>query len=319
MRRRSFIAQLGLAGVAGCASDGPSGAPASEGPVTQQLRHHRTLQGGYLAPALPGVGLPAAPGSGMFIRWLAPAALALRGSELLVADTAGSRLWRADLMSNAVTGMPAAPVGPGTALALGPDLSAWVLDPPARQVLRFARDGRLLQTWRVGTALPSPVALALADGGATLMLADGLGALWSEQRGPGSLMRTVAPEAADGLRISSVDALAAGRDSVFVLDRLAGVVHQVARAGPVLRTLGGGELQQPVALAIDRLERLYVHDAHDHSIKRLHGQAPTLRWSAAELGVQRIGGLAVDGFLLAVSDPLRGQVVVHQLPPGAAP
>jgi hypothetical protein len=299
-----------LAGLAGCASETQPGA--TTGQPGRPL-FWRSLQGGFLAPTLPGPGQAPRLASGMFMRWMKPGPLALLGNELLVADLAGARLWRADTAGNAVTGIAGAPVGPGMALALGPDLSAWVLDPVSRQVLRFARDGRLLQTHRIGTALPSPVALALADGGATLLLADGLGAQWSEQRGPGGLVQLIAPAQASGQRISGVDALAVAGAQFWVLDRLQGVVHRVSRQGKVLQTLGHGELLQPVALAVDRLGRVLVHDAQDGSVKRLRAGLPALRWTAADLGLQQIGGLAIDGMMLAVSDPLAGQVVLHSL------
>ena len=42
-----------------------------------------------MAPPLPGTGLPARPGTGMYVKLVAPQAVALRGNELLVLD-AGS-------------------------------------------------------------------------------------------------------------------------------------------------------------------------------------------------------------------------------------
>lgn len=278
-----------------------------------QLLPWRRLQGGFLSPALPMVGAAPRPPSGIFTRWTSPGAVALRGHELLVADRASLRLWRTDMASQTLTAVGAAPVGPRTVLALGPDLSAWVLDPVARQVLRFSREGRLLQTHGVHAAMVSPLALALADGGATLLLADGSGAQWSEQRGPGAIVRSVLPGLEDGTRISGVDGLVAGREGLFVLDRLAGAVHAVTREGRVRQTLGRGELLQPVALGVDRLDRVYVLDAQDQSIKRLRPGASALRWTAAELGLQRIDGLAVDGWMLAVSDGQGAQVALFSM------
>jgi hypothetical protein len=312
--RRHLLLAGGLLGLGGCAAvpEAPAATPGQPMPW-------RTLQGGFLAPTLPAVGAPPRLASGMFVRWMSPGAVALRGMDLLVADMGTQRLWRTDLAGNAITGVAGAPVGLGVALALGPDLSAWVLDPASRQVLRFARDGRLLQSQRIGLDTPSPVALALADGGLTLLLADGPGAQWSEQRGPGGLLRHVEPERTPGRRISGVDGLALGRDSVFVLDRLASAVHRVSRQGEVLQTLGQGELMQPLALAVDRLDRVYVHEGQDGSIKRLSATGPMQRWTAAELGVQKIGGLAVDGLMLALTDALAGAVVLHSFLHEAAP
>ncbi len=309
-RRRllAWASAAGLGGLAGCAAPGGDPQPlAAAGPPLRW----RTLQGGRLsAPA---------PAGNMLVRWLSPGPLALRGLELLVADRNPARLWRADLAGDLVIAVAGAPVGPGTALALGPDLAAWVLDPAARRVLRFARDGRLLDSRPVDLSLPSPVGLALADGGATLLLANGGGAQWSEQRSSRDFVRAVAPERDGGRRISGVDALAVGLRGVWVLDRLAGAVHEVSRDGRVLRSLGQGELKQPLALAVDRLDRVYVHDAHDNSVLRLAAEGAAERWTAVTLGVQQIGGLAVDGLTMALSDPLAGAVVLFSLATGGLP
>jgi hypothetical protein len=314
-RRHCLLASLAIAG--GCASEAPAGptAPPSPEPL---LVPQRSLAGGFLAPPTAGVGLPARP-TGMFAKLASPTALALRDQELLVADIVTGRLWRADLFAGTFSGIAGAPVGPQMALALGPDGSAWVLDPGARQVLRFARDGRLLQTWRIDRELPSPVALALADQGATLLLADGAGAAWSEQRGPSGIVQIVRPvaPARDGLRISGVDALADAPRGLFVLDRLAGAVHVVARDGTVLDTLGRGTLRQPQALVSDRLGRAFVLDGADLVVLQA-GAAPR-RIALETLEVRRPGGIASDGRMLAIADALGGQVHLWRIGRGDAP
>lgn len=289
------------------------------------LSRWRSLPGGFLAPPLPGVGLPARPGTGMFVKLMAPTAVALRGNQLLVLDAGSNRLWRADTMFNTLSGVAGAPTGAGVALVLGPDGAAWVMDPDSRQVLRFGRDGRLLQSFRIDVALPSPVALALVDGGLTLLLADGMGAQWSEQRGPAALAQRVVPTSAAGQRISGVDGLAvragdgSAPEALWLLDRLGGAVHRVQRDGRVLQTLGRGALMQPSALAVDRFDRVFVVDQGGRTLVCLHGDLPPRRLGPAELGVQQIGGLAIDDRLLALTDRLAGQVVMHRLGRPAAP
>ncbi len=322
-QRRALIgggATLAVLLASGCASAPQDGAareaPAARGPLTPW----RVVSGGFLAPPQP-LGVPPRPGTGMFVKLLAPRAIALRGPDLLVADSGTSRLWRIDPAFNHASGIGGAPVTLGTALALGVDLSAWVLDSASRQVLRFARDGRLLQTYRMPTELPSPVALALADGGATLLVADGMGAQWAEQRGPAGIGRTIAPQimagAGGGARISGVDAMALIGNDVLVLDRLAAAVHRVTRDGQVLATLGRGELMQPSAIAADREGRVFVVDAAERALVVLRESQPARRFSAAELGLQRIGGIALDERTLALSDTLLGQVALFLIAPGA--
>lgn len=306
LSRRQWLPAAALL-LAGCAdTPTPPAAPASADPL---LAPWRTLVGGFLAPPVPAFGLPARPGGGAFVKWIAPGPIALRGNDLLVADLAGGRLWRADLGAQTMSAVAGAPVGPGTALALGPDLSAWVLDAPARQLLRFARDGRLLQTVRTGS--PGPSSFTLADGGATLLVADAGRAQWSELRAIGAIATEVLPR--DGeRRITGSEAIAAGREAVWLLDRAAGRVHRIARDGRVLASLGEGVLKQPTAIAVDRDERVFVVDAQGPALHVLNTAAPT-SFSADMLRVRQIGGLSVDGRTLALADRLLGQVQLYLL------
>jgi hypothetical protein len=253
----------------------------------------------------------------MYVKFTAPAAIALRGPDLLVADVASGRLWRVDAALNQLSAIAGAPVAPGVAIALGPDLSAWVLDPVARQVLRFARDGRLLQTWRAPLASGAPVALALAEGGSTLLLADGLGAQWADLRSPSSSGSMVAPRTDAGTRVSGVDAIAGAGDELVVLDRLGGALHRVTRDGRVLATLGRGELQQPSALAADRSGHLFVIDRAQSELVVLRDGEAAQRFTAAELGLTRLAAIAVDERTLALADALTGQVALFLIAPEA--
>ncbi|HET9821910.1 MAG TPA: hypothetical protein VFQ16_08800 [Burkholderiaceae bacterium] len=327
MRRRELLSSsfglplvAGAASLAGCAGDPlvDADAPAaSRGPLTPW----RVVSGGFLTPP-PQPGQLPRPGTGMFVKLVAPTAIALRGPDLLVADAGSGRVWRIDPAFNHASGIAGVPVTPQTALMLGPDLSAWVLDAGARQVLRFARDGRLLQTYRIDTALPAPVALALADGGATLLVADGMGAQWGEQRSPAGLGVRVAPRAGAGdgaTRVGSVDAIVAAGRELVVLDRLAATVHRVARDGRVLATLGRGELVQPSAMAVDREGRIFVVDDAQRALVVLREGLPARRFGAAELGLQRIGAVALDERVLALADAPLGQVQLFLIAAGDWP
>lgn len=303
--------------IAGCgaAPTATTPAPSGDAPIVST----RTLIGGFLAPPGGPFGMPARPGTGAFVKLIAPTAIALRGTDLLIVDSGAGRVWRADLGLNTLSPVNGVSVTPTTQVALGPDLSAWVLDPVARQVLRFARDGTLLQTFRLRNALSAPAAFALVDGAATLLVADEATPQWVEFRSVGAFPVAVRPGESQGDGVLGVDGLAATRDTVFVLDRKAGVVHVVGRDGQVRARLGAGELKQPVAIAADRLGRVFVHDAQDRSVKRLAAGGDAQVFDAALLRVQQIGGFAVDERQLAVSDRLTGQVVIHMLRSEARP
>ena len=190
-----------------------------------------------------------------------------------------------------------------------------MLDAPQRQVLRFALDGRLLQTWRTG---PSPEGLAVLDGGATLVLADPGFGRWTELRSGGAVALAVQPQRADGVPTAAIGALAAGRDHLFVLDAATGAVHRVQRDGRMLATLGSAPPGRALAMAVDRFDRVWVLDGAGRSVTRLAAGRPAVSLSAEDLGAQQLGGLAVDDRSLAVSDRLLGQVLLHPLPPAEA-
>ncbi len=306
----------------GCGSAPPAASSAVELPDgTLRLEHWRSVSGGFLAAPAPGTGfgVPPRPTGGAFVKLVAPTAIALSGNDLLIVDSGTARVWRVDLGLNTFTPIAAAsaaPATPGTALAIGPDLSAWVLDGVSRQVTRFARDGRTMQTFRANNTAPAPMGIALADGGATLLVADAALRHWVEFRPVGSFSTPVVPGAVPGSAgavdsVRGVDAIATTRDGVYVLDRSAGVVHAMRRDGQIQARLGGGDLKQPVALSADRFGRVYVLDAQDNVIVLLRAGRAAQTISAQQLRVQRIGGVAVDESFLAVSDRLTGQVVVH--------
>lgn len=307
-----IVAALVAVLLVGCATDpaatveSPDRSRASPG-----LMPWRTVIGGFLAPPGAAFGLPARTGTGAFVKFIAPTAVALRDNDLLVVDSGAGRVWRVDLALNTLSQIAGAPATPVTTVALGPDLSAWVHDQGARQILRFARDGRLLQTYSAGYAASSPVGFTLADGGATLLVADAGLRAWVEFRPVGSFATSVRPGSPDGQRVAGVDGLASGRDTVYVLDRGSAVVHIVDRGGLVRGALGQGELKQPVAIAADGAGRVFVLDAQDRSVKLLRPGLAALVFDAAQLRVQVIGAIAVHGRLLAVSDRLTGQVVIH--------
>jgi hypothetical protein len=313
LRRASL---LGIAGwLGGCAGEvgrrGQPGDVAAGG--SRPAAPVRRVSGGFLARVDTAFGNPARSGSGAYVRLLAPSAVAVAGHELLVVDAGAGRLWRVDADLQTISEVVGAPASPATAVALGPDLSAWVHDGQSRQVLRFAREGRLLQTLRID--LPPSVlgTLALADGGATLLLPDSVQRAWLEWRAVGAWPTVVRPMADGQPALRSLDALAVGGNTVYLLDRLAGLVLVAQRDGRVRARLGEGVLRQPASIAADRHGRVFVVDAQDRRVLLLREGQAALALDAARLQVQSIGGIAVDERMLAVSDRIGGQVVLHLL------
>lgn len=321
----------GLLGIAALLLLAACGVPLTEAALTAPARTEalggspvrlgapRSVSGGALAAPGAAFGMPQQPGSGALVRLVAPTAIALRGNDLLVVDAGTGRVWRADLVFNTLSVVPGVPAVASTTVALGPDLAAWVLDSVARQVLRIGRDGRLLQTFRATQDAPAPTTFALADAGATLLLADSSLHQWLELRAVGGVAPVVVARATAGDPVRGADAIAQAHDLVYLLDRAAALVHVVQRDGRVVGRLGAGELKQPVAIAADRAGHVAVLDAHDNAVKFLHEGAAAQVFDAARLRVQVIGGIALDDAALAVSDRVAGQVQIHPLLAGVRP
>ncbi len=317
LNRRTLLAAAATAAgmqAAGCASGPPAAPPAGAGSA---LRPWRTVQGGFLGSAAPLVGGPVRPGSGAFVRLVFPSALAVRDNELLIVDSGVGRLYRCDIAFNTLLPLAGAPATPLTRVALGPDLSAYVLDVPARRVLRFARDGRLLQTLRADDSVATPTDFMLTRNGAAVVIADRTLAQVAVIGMAGGTVVPLRALRADGVATGGASAIAAGASDMYLLDVAAGVVHRVAADGAIRASFGQAQFSAPSGLAVDRFERVYVIDPAAGRIHVFADGTPARSWSAAELGVQRIGGVAVDGDQLAVADLGTGIVNLFRL--GAPP
>lgn len=276
----------------------------------------RTVSGGFLAAPLPLTGAPALPGSGAFVRLQQPTAIALRDGELLVVDAAAGRIFRIDRALNTLLPLPAAAAAalPSTRVALAADHSAFVLDATARRVLRFARDGRLLQTLRP-EPLAEPVDLALSPDAAELWLADATLAQISRLSFASGILQPMRVTRADGAGLAQVGALVATRDGLWLLDRASGALQKLSADGRVQQIIGRPQVEAPASIAVDRHGRLYVAEPMVGRIRVFRDGEVEREFSAAALGVQRIGLIAVDGDELAVVDALVGQIRLLRLEP----
>lgn len=296
--------------LAGCA--GPVDAPVDpqgEAPLSRG----RVIQGGFLSAPAPVVGGPLRPGTGAFVRLVFPSAVAVRDNELVIVDSGAGRVYRCDIALNTLTPIAGAPATPQTRVALGADLSAYVLDAAARRVLRFARDGRLLQTFRSDAAAAEPIDFALAANGASLLLVDRTLAQVAVFGMAGGTVIPLRAVRGDGVPAGGASAIAVGREDMYLLDVGAGLVHRVGADGAIRASFGRSQLVAPSALGVDRFERVYVADPAAGLIRVFDDGVAVRALSASSLGVQRIGGIGVTGDELAVSDSAMGQVAVFRL------
>lgn len=316
--RRSALHAAAAAAVAalnGCAAAIDAARPSAANRADAGLNPWRVVNGGFLAAPQPLSGAPAQPGSGAYVRLVFPAAVALRDNELLIVDSGAGRVYRHDLALGTLVPIAGAPAAAETRVALGADLSAYVLDTGARRVLRFARDGRLLQTFRAESIAADPTDLALAPDGVTLYVADRTLAQVVVFRTAGAIALPLVPRVGEA-RVAGVRALAPGRRGIYLLDEHAGAVLLIASDGALLARFGQGQLTAPTALAVDRDERVYVAEARTGALKVFADGVLARTFDARELRLQSIGALASDGDALAIADPPAGAVALFRVAGG---
>jgi len=299
----------------GCTAAIDAARPAAADRADAGLTPWRVVHGGFLAAPQPLTGAPAQPGSGAYVRLVFPAAVALRDNELLIVDSGAGRVYRHDLALGTLVPIAGAPASIDTRVALGADLSAYVLDTGARRVLRFARDGRLLQTFRSESIVANPTDLALGPDGVTLYVADRTLAQVVVFRSAGAIALPLAPRFGEA-RVAGVRALAFGRRGIYLLDEHAGAVLLMASDGALLARFGQGQLTAPTALAVDRDERVYVAEARTGALKVFADGALARTHDARGLRLQAIGALASDGDALAIADPPAGAVALFRIAGG---
>jgi hypothetical protein len=129
---------------------------------------------------------------------------------------------------------------------------------------------------------------------------------------------TLGGDAAAPLPVQRIDALAAGRDRLYVVDRSSHEVIVLARDGALLGRFGGGDLKMPTAIAVDGYERVLVADGFDNRVKLFVDGTLTAtaeRGAGAPGRFREVRDLWVDGALVYVCDTLGARVEILHLDP----
>lgn len=316
-RRRVLFggAALLAAGLPGCASDDalerPSAAPGSG--AAALLTPWLSLSGGWrVEPARP---------AGPRQNFIQPVGVAALGDIVLVADAGARTVWRLDRGRDAMA--PFAPftgagAEQGGSLQIGNDLGAWIALPAEHMVVQYDAAGRQLRRWRDDANAPRPVAVAVPESRAEVLVGDGASAQVVVFDPLGRVVRLLGGGRTPALQ--SISAMAMGPAGLHVLDRLAQQVVVLGPHGEVREVIGEDQLVQPRALAVDRFGRVFVSDDADQRIKVFRGQR--LLASAGGFGggpgrFGRIEALAVDGNMLYVADSANARVQVMLVAPAS--
>lgn len=308
------VALLALFALLAVACSVQSTAPSPRAASEQRLLiPFLSLSGALIAPAADPTGTPSlASGLQGFQRFVHPVSVASAANDLYVADAGLGRVFRFDVTLNAMTPLPGVAAGDSTRVSVGPDLSLYVLDPPNRRVFRFARNGRLLGTFRDDAQLARPVDLWVDPAG-RVFVADGVFNHLVAFSPLGRASYTVLLQGDERKRVMSVAAMTGGKEGFHISDPACGCMARISPSGAVLATFGHQSIAQPGRMAADRYGRLFVADALDGSLKVFSDGQLIADIKAGELGLQRISDVHISEGSVALADDVGARVELMRL------
>lgn len=269
-----------------------------------------TLLGAPIA-ANPFSALPRNPAFTGYLSWLSPTAVAARGQYVYVVDSGRRQIFQYDLAQQTLTPFAEVAANVGSGIVVAPDLSLYLADPNAQQVLHFSIDGRLLQTFSNTADMGRPVAVLLDEASGNVLVADSLYNHVVVFNSLGLVLATLQSEVG-----RSLEAMARGPDGLYLVDKLAKQVVVIGKNGGDRYTLGKDTLKNPGAIAVDRYNRVFVSDSFDNTIKIYErGQliASIGGSGATPVTFNAITSLYLERDLLYVADSLNARIQTFQV------
>jgi len=310
--RRIAAVLLACAALAACAVKGGAGGGQPRALFTplQQLSGARLsvqAAGAFGAQAVPGRQAAG------YLAFLSPSVAAARNHVLYVADAGHRQIFRYDPAQMTMARFAEYPAGGIAGMAVAPDMSLYIADPAAQQVLQFSWDGRLMRSFGHDNAIARPVAVLLDDASGRVFVAD---SLYNHVVVFNSLGRALGT--LKSLEAHGIESMARGPDGLYLVDRSNRQVVVMGMDGSDRYTIGKGTLKDPQAIAVDRYNRVFVSDLFDNTIKVYEGGqlAATFGGSGATpAAFNRITYLSLEQNTLYVADSLNARIQSFHLAP----
>lgn len=290
-------------------------APAADGADSKPLLTHWSTLVGARVAARPSTlsGQPRTTGFSGYLPWMSPIAIAGRNNYLYVVDGGRRQIFLYDTAQQNMIPFADYAAGSVSGIAAGPDMSLFVADTAARQVLHFSADGRLLQRFASEWEMARPVAVVLDEPTGKVLVAD---SLYNHVVVFSSLGRVLTVLKSDQGR--SIEAMASGPDGLYLLDRLGKQIVVIGRDGEDRYALGKDTLKIPGAIVVDRFNRVFVSDNFDNTIKiYVQGQLASSFGGAGATpaAFNRITGLWLEQNMLHVADSVNARIQTFRIAP----
>ena len=247
-------------------------------------------------------------------------AIAASGDDLYFVDQGSGRLVQLSLSTMTADILTTLRIADSNGLYASNDGRVYVLDQFERAVVAVDTLYEETHRYSLASVRGSPADIAMVDAEQFLVVIDGLDgrmAKVDKLGGVHQLQRTDSPSSSS---LMSVKAIAAGGNSIFVLDDTAGEVIGFNREGQAVGLYATDELGHAMALAADSCGRFFVADDYDGSlfVGLSDMSLPGVRVAVEELTGTEISDLWTDDVFLYVATRADG-IYVFLIDPECGP
>lgn len=250
-----------------------------------------------------------------------PVAVAADGAYVYLFDAGPKLLYRFNRTQETLqilSGIDGVLKGNPSSIVVVPDHSLYLADPDGRQVIHLSFDGQLIRTLSDTANLARPTAVSFDLERDILLAADGLYDHILGFNHEGWLLFAFGERGQELNQLQVIVDMARGPEGLYLVDRLNPYIKIYSLDGRFLYGFSRKEVNNPVAIAVDRHERVYVADGFDDTIKVYEKERYIGEFggTGSALGKFRfVTDLYIDQYLLYVADSMNGRVQVYVIDP----
>lgn len=256
-----------------------------------------------------------------FTKLLFVDAVAARGNDIFVADTSQRTIFHIDRAQRSLSKFAFLKGGISTDLYIASDLSVYVIDQSQRQVIQYSRDGRIIRIFENNTALANPVAVVESEELNRVLIADSVAGHIVSFNKLGGLSRIIGQNINIPNPVSNIKDMVSSNGFIYLLDQVARQVSIIDTEGRHLYSIGSQQLKQPVAMAVDYCQRIFVADQFDNSIHVFFDEDHLIvfkNYSSGLYGLELLTDIWIDNELLYISDGASGNIKVLRIEGGCS-
>ena len=210
-------------------------------------------------------------GSSDTVMFLNPVAVGGVKDQMFIVDARARAIYRYNLTTKAVQTLAQAGaqfIGDPAGIAVESDLSFYVADPDGKQVLYFDANGNFIRRFADAANLARPIDIAIDEVRGQVFVADGSYSHIVVFNKTGQAISAIGSRGQGAGRFGIITAIAKGKDSLFVADRMQLPLQEIdITTGAFRFSVGQGQIVWPTAIVVDKRNRIFASDRSDNTIK----------------------------------------------------